>query len=459
MVKTKIRLLLLCWICFFILVVNSYCSEKKFPYIGVVVSEKLRVLPARGTNYREITTLSQNDLVTVLDKNGEWLHVSMPDDVSCWMSSDYIDDEGVVTGNAVNVRQGPGVANPVLGQVSKSDKLTVLEKKGSWCRISPPDSLKAWINSNFVSYFSDVDNVDAQIRRLEESSRLFNEATLHSKTQLLKSSYHEIDFSGMREKYYELIREYTETIHAKKALFQLSHINEEEKRLEAKILEEKRVKKLKELFDIADNFARKELDKRDVNDIKLGQIMVHYFSVIKEYPNSEEAKWSIDRIIMAKNKIANAAEEQKKKRLAKFKLAEEFRSKELLKDFDSIDYDIIVAKYRKIIVLYPNTPEASRAKSRIDDIRQRKSMLKLKKTDSKEDLYGSYSGVLMQETADLYRIEERSLFSKKDICCFKSDDPNIKFYSNKKVKVYGVFKSFDSKKRPVIDLTKIELIN
>lgn len=458
MVKTK-RRLLLCWICFFILVVDAHCSEKKVPYIGVVVSEKLRVLPKRGTNYREITTLNQNDLVTVLDKYGEWLQVSMPDGVSCWISSDYINDDGVVTGNAVNVRQGPGVANPVLGQVGRSDKLVILEKRESWCKISPPDSLKAWVNSNFVSYFSDLDNVDTQIHRLEESSSLYSEATLYSKTQLAKSRYQEIDFDTMREKYYRLIREYTDTIHAKKALFQLSHIDEAEKRIEAKFLEEKRSKKLKEIFDIADEFARKELDKRDVNEIKLDQIMVRYFSVIKEYPNSEEAKWSIDRMIMVKNKIANAAQEQAKERLAELKLAEEFRGKELLKEFDLIDYDAIVAKYRKIAVLYPNTPEASKAKSRIDDIKQRKSLSGLKKSNSKEKIYSFYKGVLFQETSNSYRLEERSLFSKKDVCCFKSDDLNIKFYLNKKVKIYGVFKSFDSKNRPVIDLTKIELVN
>ncbi len=458
MVKTK-RRLLLCWICFFILVVGAHCSEKKLPYIGVVVSEKLRVLPKRGTNYREITTLSQNDLITVLDKYGEWFQVSMPDGVSCWISSDYINDDGIVTGNAVNVRQGPGVANPVLGQVGRSDKLVVLEKKDSWCKISPPDSLKAWVNSNFVSYFSDMDNVDTQIHRLEESSGLYNEATLYSKTQLAKSRYLEIDFETMREKYYRLIREYTDTIHAKKALFQLTNIDEAEKRIEAKFLEEKRSKKLKEIFDIADEFARKELNKRDVNDIKLDQIMVHYFTVIKEYPNSEEAKWSIDRMIMVKSKIANAAQEQTKERLAELKLAEEFRGKELLKEFDLIDYDAIIAKYRKITVLYPNTPEASKAKSRIDDIKQRKNLSGLKKSDPKEKIYSFYKGVLFQETENSYRLEERSIFSKKDVCCFKSDDSNIKFYLNKKVKIYGVFNSFDSKNRPVIDLTKIELVN
>ncbi len=459
MVKMKIRLSLLCLIQSLIIVVVVNCSEPTPPYIGVVVSEKLRVLPRRGTNYREITTLQQNDLVTVLDKYGEWLQVSMPEGVSCWMSSDYINDDGVVTGDSVNVRQGPGVANPVLGQVGRSDKLVVLEKKDSWCRIEPPNSLKAWVNGNFVSYFSNLDNVDTQIHRLEESSNLYNEANLYSKTQLAKSSYLEIDFDGMREKYYKLIRDYTDTIHAKKALFQLNHIDEAEKRLEQKFLEEKRNKKLKEIFDIADEFARKELNKRDVNKINLDQIMVHYFSVIKDYPNSEEAKWAIDRIVMVKNKIANAAQEQEKERMAELKSAEEFRSQELLKEFNLIDYDAIVAKYRKVIVLYPDTPEASKAKARIDDIKQRKSLTRLKKSGSEKKLYSSYSGVLLRDSHNSYRLEERSIFSKKDVCSFKSDDPNVKFYLNKKVKVYGVFKSFDSKNRPVIDLTKIELKN
>ena len=392
-------------------------EETNYPYIGIVTSEKLRVLPRKGTNYREIATLNQNELVTVLDKDGDWLLVKPPENITCWISSDYV-VEGIVTGTAVNVRQGPGINFPVLVQVHKNDKLNVIETNNSWKRIAPPESLAAWVSADFVDYFSNMNNLTSQLNRLEESQQAFNSAKLYASAEL-KGDTRAIDFEEIKDNYYIVIKKYSDTIYATKALFELKVLKEEQERLEKELFEKERQKRVKELFDYADTFASRELEKRAANDIDVSTISINYMTVIKDFPDKEEAKWSIERLSTIRKQIEEASLANDRKRFVQFNEAEEFRRSELLKDVSEINYEAILTKYRSITILYPATTEAKKAESRIEDIERRQSYAKFKTGETKSvvsSLY-SYEGILVKEDSTqkgvLYRIEERGFLHKK----------------------------------------------
>ena len=56
-----------------------------------------------------------------------------------------------VTADRVNVRQGPGVDFGVLGQVDAGDVTEVLEEDGGWVRVRIPDGAVGWMSARFLA--------------------------------------------------------------------------------------------------------------------------------------------------------------------------------------------------------------------------------------------------------------------------------------------------------------------
>lgn len=435
-------------------------DEHDFPYVGIVTTEKLRVMPERGTNYSEITTLTLNDLVTVIDQNGEWLQIKPPEQIACWINIDYVKDD-VVTGHNVNLRQGPGIQYPVVGQASKGTKVVSITKENNWMKITPPESIRAWVNASFVKYFSSVTHMSSEMKKLAECSRVFDTAVLFEQAEFAKENYKEINFPGIKEKFYDIIRQYPQSVFAQKALFELINVENEQTKREAAFLEKERQLKVKALFQAADEFASNQLGSSmaDTNTM-----INKYLEIIKTAPTAEEAKWSISRISMVMEKTSQNQEQQQINRKKAFEEAEQLRNSELLKDAVSIDYDGLINKYQYIARLYPNTPEAEKSLERINDLNTRRGPVQKKEPAGEKQLGKTYSfeGTLVKDSdqsgkVPRYRLEERGFLYKKDLCIIESADEKVPEYINKKIHVDGTLISFDDKKRPVISPFKIDM--
>ncbi len=59
---------------------------------------------------------------------------------------------GTVTGNLVNVRQGPGTTYAVVAQANAGTIVAVLEYTPDWVRIRLPNGVEGWISSAFVTH-------------------------------------------------------------------------------------------------------------------------------------------------------------------------------------------------------------------------------------------------------------------------------------------------------------------
>lgn len=453
-------------------------AEEDFPYIGVVSTEKLRVLPRRGTNFREIAVLNRNDLVTVIGKSGEWLQIQPPESLAVWISGEFIDSNGVVTGSRVNIRKGPAVANPVLGQVNRGESLTVIDSQDGWKKILPPASISAWVPAEFVEYFSNKGEASVQVERMEQSKESFDNATSYKDSQLAKQNYEEIDFKGIRKRYYDVIAQYPDTLYANQALFELTTLEAEQRRRELDHFETQRQLEVRQLYNDAENFTRTELNK-NIETVDMSSITDQYMKIIEIYPGSEEAKWSVDRLKKVYEHVSQNAEKRKAERMELLIAAEDYRNAQLLKEVSDINYDGIILKYEKVVDLDPDSLEASKARERITDIRTRKAEANgtvqqptvstgqstteppaHQQVTSIKKQY-TYTGYLLKESdspgsATLYKVEERGFFHREDLCLFRSYDPNIQKYIGKKVIVTGTLQSLDMDNRPVLDLIRIE---
>ncbi len=98
--------------------------------------------------------ISENDELVVKSMGVEWVEIVPPPLVDFWMLADYI-HEGVVKGEKVNVRTGPGINFSIAGQLSRGTAVTVRGSHAQWVSIAPPEICSLWINKALVEVVAD----------------------------------------------------------------------------------------------------------------------------------------------------------------------------------------------------------------------------------------------------------------------------------------------------------------
>jgi len=117
---------------------------------GTVQAEKLRVRSKPSTKFEVVGQLKKGDEVKVVEEKEGWLKIVAPEAVSGWMSNKFINN-GVVTGDRINVRAGPSVAFNIFGKLNKGDEVKVLEVKDKiWAKIQGNSKLHVWVSSTYV---------------------------------------------------------------------------------------------------------------------------------------------------------------------------------------------------------------------------------------------------------------------------------------------------------------------
>lgn len=119
---------------------------------AVVTASLLFIRKDPSTNYSAVGMLRKGDRIQVLESNGNWLKIE-----DGWVYSAYVtmdsgttvyDNErtnAIVTVNALNIRETPGLLGKVVGSLTRYQKVEVLETSGDWLRIS-----SGWINKDYV---------------------------------------------------------------------------------------------------------------------------------------------------------------------------------------------------------------------------------------------------------------------------------------------------------------------
>jgi SH3-like domain-containing protein len=116
---------------------------------GTVLKDRVNIR-ARGDKTAEIITqLNKGDGVEIVEQKGEWLRITLPASAKCYVSAKFVSD-GVATGDAVNIRSGPGTNYKDVGKLAKGEKVEVVETKGEWTQIRPTANCAGWIAAELV---------------------------------------------------------------------------------------------------------------------------------------------------------------------------------------------------------------------------------------------------------------------------------------------------------------------
>ncbi len=130
-------------------------AERAFT-AGILTGDNVHVRQGAGTEYPVYYTAPMNTEVKVVSRKGDWLEIEFPAKGFSWVSKDYLskidEDTGLVTGNEVNIRGGPGLQFDELYRVQANHKFKILgvDITGKWYRVAPMPGATAWIIKDYV---------------------------------------------------------------------------------------------------------------------------------------------------------------------------------------------------------------------------------------------------------------------------------------------------------------------
>jgi N-acetylmuramoyl-L-alanine amidase len=119
--------------------------------------ESLKVRSGPGLTYNVIGTVEQDDKLTVIGKENDWLQINYGE-TNGWVASWYTKSEAIeITNkqivskvNKLNVRKEPSLSSAVIGQLQEGNQFIALKSEGEWIEIAFNDQ-KGWVHSEYVS--------------------------------------------------------------------------------------------------------------------------------------------------------------------------------------------------------------------------------------------------------------------------------------------------------------------
>jgi SH3-like domain-containing protein len=114
-----------------------------------VTAERVN-LRVRPDDHSEVVgQAAYGDLISVKSQVDGWAEISMPQSLDAWVHSEFIEDNAVMP-KQLNVRGGPGINYQVIGRLDRGTRVVARGEISEWLKIQPPGSVSIWISDKFI---------------------------------------------------------------------------------------------------------------------------------------------------------------------------------------------------------------------------------------------------------------------------------------------------------------------
>jgi uncharacterized protein YraI len=129
-------------------VLSAGAAESTNIQVRVVADDvNVRVRPDAGTEV--VSQVQAGQVLTVVRMDGDWFGVLAPTNAGLWIKKQFV-KAGVVTGDKIRLRSGPGISYRDVGTVSQGAVLTEMESHGDWLKVAAPAELVLWVSRTVV---------------------------------------------------------------------------------------------------------------------------------------------------------------------------------------------------------------------------------------------------------------------------------------------------------------------
>lgn len=147
---------------------------------GTVTGSSVNVRSGPGTGYAVVGTANKGDTMSVAGVSGGWFKVRYQNG-DAYISGDYLSlswstgastapqvpspqpassgTTGIVTGNDVRMRAGPGTGYAILGTYDRGEKMSVTGSSGDWYAVSH-DGLQGYVSKQYLSLYVSTDDTE-----------------------------------------------------------------------------------------------------------------------------------------------------------------------------------------------------------------------------------------------------------------------------------------------------------
>lgn len=134
-------------------------TEQAYAANVLVNGDTVNIRTGPGLSYTIVTKVKENDVLTVMDEEGDWIKVKTSSNKIGWIANWLIKSEQVtatknqtvkITENGLRVRSAAGTTNKVLGTLQKGETYNVLQVKDGWIQINSPYG-NGWISTDFAT--------------------------------------------------------------------------------------------------------------------------------------------------------------------------------------------------------------------------------------------------------------------------------------------------------------------
>lgn len=135
------------------------------PKVVALSGDNVRIVKANNVNLRArpsrtsevIMQLKKGDELNVFEikpvveagKTQEWARVQLPAAAKCYVLAKLLTD-GKATGEAINIRSGPGTNFKDIGKLAKGQKADVVKTTGEWTQIKPTTQCSGWVATDYL---------------------------------------------------------------------------------------------------------------------------------------------------------------------------------------------------------------------------------------------------------------------------------------------------------------------
>lgn len=138
---------------------SAAAEQAVFPFEGLITGDRVNLRAGPGRSYEVLGSLPWRTRVTVMQQVGEWYGVQVPGDVSGYVRSEGLERAGeaaVVRWERLHVRAGANDSSTSLGTVSAEAKLQVRQDLGDWMAVEVPESCRGWVHESYVTFVQAV---------------------------------------------------------------------------------------------------------------------------------------------------------------------------------------------------------------------------------------------------------------------------------------------------------------
>lgn len=350
--------------------------------------------------------------------------------------------------NDINVRARPSTSSEIMYQVKKSEDVLVIGESGSWVKVKPKSGHFAYVHQDMQENgIISKQNVNVRAGPGLENSILGKLA------------------EGEPVQVVEKMDEWLKIEMPRYLGFYIASNLVEFLCPEAQYQEYLQKEKLaKKAFAEAEMVRKDEFTKRYM-DVDHEKIMGLYQAIVDAYPNTAEARKSLDRIEDARHKKMIADQKRMtvnelKQAIGLYEEAEEIRKNLTYGEYSPSRLEEARSKYQLLIKEFPGTKEAKLSIERLDDLEK----IKAEKTPGfyekvqfkSEGKLKPYRARYGQETGFTH-VLAGGFLGKKIYCAVSSEVVDLRAFENKHVEIEGSIIDNHEDLGPVVKISKIML--